>query len=376
MNDTFFRIRIALGLALMLLAPLAGCTRDQPTVVAYISADEYVAREVIAAFEQETGINVEFVGDTEVNKTTGLVQRLRAEADNPQADVFWSSEVFQTIELADEGVFEPYQPADTDNWPSRFRDDEHRWWGFAARARVICYNPQRVSEDELPQTWMALTQPQYSGRIVMADPRFGTTGGHLGAMKTYWASRVSPGFYEAWLQGLADNDTRYIASGNAGVVRQVINGEADFGMTDTDDVWAAQANGQDVELVYPRHEVADQRGTGTLLIPNTVALIRDCPNPELGRQLVDFLLSERVERILAESNSHNVPIRPGLAEEYRQYDVPNPLNVGFAAAAAARSAAVEQAIAILSGDLIGAESNEADTSAAEHDDGPADDNAR
>lgn len=358
MTDPQVRTIAPFAALFIALTMCVGCTRDEPTVVAYISADEYVARQVIERFEQQTGINVEFVGDTEVNKTTGLVQRLRAESNSPQADVFWSSEVFQTIQLANDGVFEAYEPANVEGWPDRFRDENQRWWGFGARARVIAFNPDRIKPEDAPKTWLALTEPRYADRIVMADPRFGTTGGHLGAMDAYWSSHVSGDFYEAWLHGLADNNVRYIASGNAGVVRQVISGEADLGMTDTDDVWAARANGRNVELVYPRHEVSEGRGTGTLLIPNTVALVRGGPNPDNGRRLIDFLLTEQVERLLAESNSHNIPIRPGLAAEYSEYDVPDPLNVSFEAAAERRSEAIEQAMRILSGEPIETEAED------------------
>lgn len=313
-------------------------------MVLYVSADEHIARQVVAAFEAETGIHVQLVGDTEAKKTTGLVERLRAEADNPQADVFWSSEVFLTIALAQEGVLARYESDATADWPAAFRDEQGRWYGFASRARVIVYAPERVSPDEVPQTWLDLADPRLEGRVVMADPRFGTTGGHLAAMKAHWTASVGEGYYDAYLEKLADNKVRMIPSGNAGVVRAVASGEADLGLTDTDDVWAAQARGIDVDLVYPRHHVDEgRRGTGTLLIPNTVARVRGGPNPEAAARLIDFLLSPQVERLLAESVSHNVPVRPEIAASYPEYAVANPLAVDLNAAAAVRLEAIESA---------------------------------
>lgn len=341
-----FQIR---AIVLLLCAVLmTGCGGSDNEVVAYISADEQFARRIIARFEKETGIDVKFVGDSEVNKTTGLAQRLKAETNNPQADVFWSSEVFMTIALAEDGVFEPYQSPQAKDWPSRFVDDKHRWTGFAARARVIVYNTETVAKDTIPTTWMDLASDErFKGRIVMADPRFGTTGGHLGAMHAYWSAQISGSYYEAFVMGLAESEVRMLPSGNAGVVEAVAAGEADLGMTDTDDVWAAQARGMKVDLVYARHDVSDDRGGGTLLIPNTVALVKNGPNPENAKKLIDFLLSETAERLLAESDSHNVPIRPGLAEQFEQYAVPDPLNVSFEAAAAKREEAVALAMELL-----------------------------
>lgn len=334
----------SLAIAAIGLALLGGCRRDDgATVVVYVSADDHIARQVFAAFEEHTGIHVMMVGDTEAKKTTGLIERLRAEKDNPRADVFWSSEIFMTIELADEGLFEPYQPTTAQGWPVQWRDAEHRWYGFAARARVIVYSPQRVAPEHVPKTWMNLSQDRFRGRIVMADPRFGTTGGHLGAMKAYWDREAMPGYFAAWAEGLAANHVRLLPSGNAGVVEAVAKGEADLGMTDTDDVWAAEARGLDVALTYPNHNVEEgESGIGTLLIPNTVARMKGGPNPSNATRLIDFLLSEQVERMLAESVSHNIPLRPGLAGEYSQYAVPDPLKIDYAAAAKARVPAINQ----------------------------------
>jgi iron(III) transport system substrate-binding protein len=330
------------------VASMPACTQAGDTdVVLYVSADEYVAREVVDAFEDDTGINVRVVGDTEAKKTTGLVERLRDEADNPQADVFWSSEVFLTIALADEGVLAPYESPATADWPAQFRDRENRWYGFAGRARVIVYHTDRVAVHELPETWTDLDNPPYEGRVVMADPRFGTTGGHLGAMKAYWDRNVAAGYYEAYLMGLRDNGVRMLPSGNAGVVRAIVAGEADFGMTDTDDVWAAQAQGQPVDLIYPQHNHGEEEGNGTLLIPNTVARVKGAPNPEAAGRLIDYLLSEKVERLLAESVSHNVPLRPGLAAEYPDLAVGDPLDVNYRRAAAERAEAVAMAMRII-----------------------------
>ena len=334
---------------LLLIACMAACrSEDEPHVVLYVSADEHVAREVITAFEAETGIRVRTVGDTEARKTTGLAERLRAERGAPRADVFWSSEIFMTIELADEGVLAPLEIEEAATWPSVFRDPEGRWFGFGARGRVIVFAPDRVDADTRPATWTDLTQPVYRGRIVMADPRFGTTGGHLGAMKVHWDMQL-PGFYEAFLLGLRDNEVRLLTSGNAGVVRAVAMGEADVGLTDTDDVWAARAQGYDVDLVFPAHTHEPDPGNGTLLIPNTVARVAGGPNPEAAERLIRFLLSPENEGRLARSVSRNMPLRPGLAESFPETRIPDPLRIDYARAAAARRDAIAEAMRILAG---------------------------
>ncbi len=344
---SFSRLLLLLALGGAASLGSAGCSEPRERVVLYVSVDEHVAREVIAAFERRTGVDVQLVTDTEAKKTTGLAERLRAEADHPQADVFWSSEIFQTIELAEAGIFAEHLSEATVEWPNRWRDPQRRWFAFAGRARVIVYAPDRVAPDELPETWMDLTDAQWKGRLVMADPRFGTTGGHLAAMKVYWDRqfRRPDVYYEAFLMGLAENGIRLLPSGNAGVVRAVADGEADLGLTDTDDVWAAQAQNRRVQLIYPRHDAEpEQRGGGTLIIPNTVARVRGGSNPQAAARLIDFLLSEEVEVMLAESPSRNIPLRPALAERFLQQAVPDPLEIDYQRAANERVRAIEMAM--------------------------------
>src|SRR5262249_28506968 len=135
-------VAACLCLALSLAMCVAGCRRSSdPTVVLYVLADEQVARRGIDAVEKQTGPRGLMVGDTEVKKTSGLVERLRSEREHPQADVFWSSEVFMTIDLASDGVLDAYESPGTKNWPKEYCDAKGRWYGFAARARVIAYSP-------------------------------------------------------------------------------------------------------------------------------------------------------------------------------------------------------------------------------------------
>jgi ABC-type Fe3+ transport system substrate-binding protein len=141
-----------------------------------------------------------------------------------------------------------------------------------------------------------------------------------------------------FIQKLVENEVRILPSGNAGVVEAVARGEADVGMTDTDDVWAAKARDLNVELVYP--SLDDEQHAGTLLIPNTVSIIKGGPNPRSARLFAEYLLSEQVERLLAESVSHNIPLRPDLAADYPEFKVPKPMEIDYAQAARSRSAAI------------------------------------
>src|SRR3989339_2097369 len=109
-------------------------------VVIYTALDEVFSGPVLKSFEQDTGIKVRMLTDTEASKTVGLATRLVAEKDHPQADVFWNNEIGWTLVLKQQGILAPYSPESAKDIPARYKDPEGFWTGFAARTRVILYN--------------------------------------------------------------------------------------------------------------------------------------------------------------------------------------------------------------------------------------------
>ncbi|MBI4563515.1 MAG: extracellular solute-binding protein [Planctomycetes bacterium] len=266
---------------------------------------------VLKDFEKRTGIQVRIVGDTEATKTTGLVNRLIQMKNKPEADVFWNNEVMNSVRLANMGLLEPYAPAGAEDIPAAFRDPEKRWVGFAARARVILYNTDLVKPEEAPKSIFDLTQPRYKGRVAIAKPLFGTTSTHVAALfAALGAEKV-----KQWLVDLKANDVRIVV-GNAFARNLVMNGEIAICLTDTDDANGAFLKNKPVEMVYP-----DADGIGTLVIPNTVMLIKNAPHPDAGRKLVDYLASRSVEERLAKLESAQMPLRDGISPYSERFDL-------------------------------------------------------
>jgi len=311
--------------------------QDRKQVVLYCSVDQAIAEPIIAEFEKQTGIKVLARFDTEAGKTVGLVQRIRAEASRPMADAFWSSEIFHTIRLAREGLLAPYSRDRTKDWPATFADPNGRWYGFALRARVIAYNTKRVSAEDAPRTLEDVLNNKWKGRLVMATPEFGTTGGDVAS----WFAHYGVDRAGEILQTLKANRVRLV-EGNSTAVKMVGTGQADLCFTDTDDVYAAQRNGWPVAMNY-----LDQAGDGPLAIPNTAAVIKGAAHVEEARELMDFLLSEKLEEMLAGSDSHNCPIHPSLVERFKLYAIPQPLHVDYDKVADQLPTAIQTAREIL-----------------------------
>ncbi|HEY3244484.1 MAG TPA: extracellular solute-binding protein [Phycisphaerae bacterium] len=282
---------------------------DGSAAVVYTSVDETFARQVLDEFTKRTEVRVEAIFDSEAGKTTGLVNRIRIEKDRPRADVFWSGELFNTLLLARDGLLEPWGagdgPGSAGDIPERYRDPQGRWFAVGLRARVLAFDPKRMSAEQLPQKLADLARPEFAAHFAIANPLFGTTHGHVAAMLASWGESQTRDFLTALHAHHAT-----IVDGNSAAVREVIHGQAHFCLTDTDDVWEAQKDGASLELRY-----IDLGDGGTLLIPTSMGVIRGCPHRDAARKLVEFLASAETERLLFHSASRNIPVRPALRRE-------------------------------------------------------------
>ncbi len=302
-----------------------------PTLVVYVSADGALAKTVLDAFIADTGVEVNIVGDTEAFKSTGLARRIDAERDRPVADVFWSSETAQVAKLAEMGLLEPILTPITKAWPEQWRDSDHRWHGFSPRPRVAVWDPQRIGDVRPPTTWHEAIDGRFGDAVVMADPRFGTTGGHLASMRQWWVTRGQSSRWDSFLQGLREGRVQVLPGGNAATVDAVIRGEALLGMTDLDDALAAKHRGNAIEIGMLRHD--EIAAGGAMLTPNAVARVRGGPHGDDAIQLIEWLLSPRCAILLAASSSANMPLQRDVQEQFPLLVVEDPLGVDHTAAA-------------------------------------------
>ena len=283
---------------------LASCGRgnDAQFLVVYTSVDEVFARPVAERFQRDTGIEVRLVPDTEETKSTGLLNRLIAEKERPQADVFWSGDPVRAALLKAKGIAAPYRSPEAAELPPQFSDPDGYWTGFSTRARVLIYNRNLVQDGQEPRSVLDLADPRFKGRAAMANPLFGTTSMHAAALFAVLGDQKAKEFFDGFLQ----NGGRILSS-NGEVRRRVAMGDFAVGVTDTDDANVARLEGQPIGIIYPDHD-----GMGTLLVPNCAVLIANSSRPEVGRRFIDYLLRPETEQALAESEAAQIPLRPGV----------------------------------------------------------------
>lgn len=294
-----------LGMALCLI--LSGCGQKEEVVV-YTAVEEVYCQELFEQFEEETGIHVRAVYDTEANKTTGLVNRIIAEEAKPVCDVFWNNEFIQTIDLQEKGFLESYVPEKGSDIPEAYKDSEGYWTAFGGRARVMLVNTDLLSREEYPDSIYDFVDGSYEGReLALAYPMFGTTRTQAAAVYAWLGHEEGKKFFQA----VADRGVQ-IVDGNSVTKDMAAAGQVKIGFTDTDDAKDAIKDGAPVEMVFPDQ---GEGGMGTLITPSTAALIRGCPNPENGKKLIEFLVSAETENKLIEKGFFDVSVRAGTASD-------------------------------------------------------------
>ena len=272
------------------------------TIVVYTSVDQVYSEPVFRDFEKVTGIRVLPVYDIEATKTTGLVNRLIAEKGRPQADVFWSGEFGQTILLKNESVLAPYASPAAGDIPQQFHDADQYWTGFGGRARVFIVNTDRLAPGHYPSTVYDLVNDKYLGNSVgIAYPMFGTTATHAAALYRYLGWEKGRAFFS----DISKRQVR-VVDGNS-VVRDLVgDGQLAFGLTDTDDACGALEKGAHVAIIVPDQKEGEM---GTLVIPNTVALIKGAPHPSEAKVFIDYVLDRKSEDAMVASGWIQIPSR-------------------------------------------------------------------
>lgn len=284
------------------LVALAGCGRGDCDVVAYTSVDQVFSEPVLRAFEARSGLRLCAVYDTEEAKSTGVMNRLLAERDHPQADVYWANEPIRAESLRQQGLSEPYVSPAAAGIPAEYKDPGGHWTGFSARVRVLL---ARADLAEKPTSVLDLADARHRGRTAIANPVFGTTTAEVSAL----FALKGDDWGREFMASLARNEVRVTAS-NGESADAVANGDVAFSLVDSDDAVSRIRQGRAVEMILPDQ---DEGGLGAFLVPTAVLIVRGAPHPNTARQLVDFLLSAESERMLAAADCAQIPLRAGVA---------------------------------------------------------------
>src|SRR5918998_2963715 len=162
-------------------------------LVVYSGRSEELVGPIIERFEEESGIDVEVrYGDT-----AELAATILEEGQNSPTDAFFSQDAGALGALAKEGLLSPLPEDVLNRVEERFRDPDGRWVGVSGRARVVAYNTESLSEEELPSSILEFTDPEWQGRIGWA-PTNGSFQAFVTALRLIEGEEVA----REWLGGI------------------------------------------------------------------------------------------------------------------------------------------------------------------------------
>jgi len=292
------RLMVVIGVVLALLGVLAACGSDaDPGVVRVLTHDSFdLSPEVVAAFEAESGLRVEFVaGGDAVAMVNGAILT----AGNPVADVLFGVDNNQLADAVDAGLFEPYQPADIgDLRPDVPAGPD----GVVTPIDVgdVCVNFDRgaLAERGLepPRTLDDLAAPAYRGLLVVQNPATSSPGLAFLAATVAAYGDGWPGYWER----LVANDVAVADGWEAAYYGQFSGGSGDGDRP----LVVSYATSPPAEVLFAEDfdptrlpdEAPTGVATGTCYRQVEYAgVLAGAPNPTGARRFVDFLFSPVVQ---------------------------------------------------------------------------------
>ncbi|MBO6826377.1 MAG: ABC transporter substrate-binding protein [Sneathiella sp.] len=233
------------------------------------------------------------------NKNSGqTLSQLLAEKESPVADVAYYGVSFG-IQAGEKDVVEPYKPAHFDEIPEGLKDPEGKWFTIHSGTLGFFVNVDALEGKPVPTSWNDLLKEDYSGMVGYLDPSSAFVG-YAGAVAVNRAMGGSlddftPGI--KFFQDLAKNDP--IVPKQTSYAR-VLSGEIpillDYDFNAYRAIYKDNAN---VKFVIPSE--------GTVVVPYVMSLVKNAPNPEKGKKILDFIMSDEGQKVWA--NAYLRPVR-------------------------------------------------------------------
>ncbi len=268
-------------LGLMLAASVALPAWAQQRVVVYTAHEASITEQLVPRFEKETGIKVDLIK----GGSGDVLNRVKAEAAAPRADVIWS--VGGDLLAANAGLLQPYKPAGFDATIDPKFAVSGNWLPYTGVIMVLAVNTQKLKPEAYPKSWADLADAKWKGKISSARADSSASAFIQYATILQVFGDKGPDLYARIFANFALSDS------SGAVPRYVNDGEALVGLTLEDNALQYVKNGGKVAIVYPSE--------GTSLTADGVALVKGGPNAEAGKKFIDWVLSKPVQQILVDT---------------------------------------------------------------------------
>ncbi|MFT5142953.1 MAG: iron(III) transport system substrate-binding protein [Thalassolituus oleivorans] len=264
----------------LLLILLAGCSSDdRQRLVIYSPHGKEMLGEYELAFEAaHPAIDVRWID----MGGQDAYDRIRTEAMNPQASVWWGGDGPTFSKAAAEGLLQPYRPTWAGAVPDDARGLGDSWYATYLTPEVILFNTRTVAEDERPSDWDDLLEPVWKDRIIVRYPLASST------MRTIWGAlimrqpTIEDGY--AWLARLDMNTKTYTADPTQ-LYLKIAREEGDVSLWNLPDTEIqSELNGYPFGFAVPT--------SGTPILNDAIALVKGGRAQEAARAFYEFVTTD------------------------------------------------------------------------------------
>ena len=252
---------------------------------------------IIQQFSQASGIEVE----VKYAGTSQLAATLLEEGSNSPADIFFAQDPGGLGAVEDMLAVLPDRVLS--RVPEWARSPQGRWVGLSGRARTVIYNPERVSQDELPDDVWDFVNPEWKNRIGWA-PTNASFQTMVTAMRALWGEDKTAD----WLKGVqANNPTIYPK--NTPQVAAVAAGEIDVGLVNHYYLFRFLA--EEGEDFAARNYHPRSGGPGATVMVAGAGILDSSDNRDAAEKFLEFMLSRVGQQYFA-GQTYEYPLVEGV----------------------------------------------------------------
>lgn len=303
-----------LVLAMITMAALAlvACSPDDNTadtkeqgasITIYSGQHESMAQALADAFESDTGIAVKL----RVGKDGALANQIIEEGDRSPADVLITEEPGPIGDLARRGLLVHVPDSTLSQSDARFVPSDSGWLPWAARSRVMFYNPELISEDDLPDSILDLADPKWAGRFAYAP------SGAFRSTTAYLINEIGEEKTLEWLKALRQNG---INEQKNGKVRDSVEaGQHEFGLSNHY-YWYLLARDRGAENVTSRVHYLNNQDAGALMLASGAGVLKSSSNRDAAMKFLAWLVSPQGGQQVVADSSPQFPVSSEVESKY------------------------------------------------------------
>lgn len=322
---------LSLFILLLIVSPAAA----QENVLTVIAHDSFAySEDVMAAFEEETGITVEVlrVGDAGTLVNQSILSR-----ENPLGDVMYGIDNTFLGRALEAELFVPYQPSALEDVPETFHDPTGHVTPVDYGDVCLNYDVAYFAENDLPESLEDLTDPEYRGMLVVENPATSSPGlAFLIATVAAFGEEGDYTYLDYW-RDLIENDVYVSEDWTDAYYGQFSGSAASEGDRP---LVVSYASSPPVE-VYFSDPVPERAPTGAVTADGMcfrqieyAGVLQGTENVEAAQQFIDFLLSREFQEDMP-LQMFVFPVLPDaeLPEVFEQFaEIPeNPVLMDFEA---------------------------------------------